>query len=206
MNESFYKLPKEKQLNLFYAGCKVFAENSYKKASMSKVADEARISKSLLFYYFKNKKEYYFYVLNKVAKHWNNRLLASINEADSYDFFDLVKGIIKVKQSFIKDYQVYYQLIKRVYYEKDNNVISEMQGIKQELQKPHNELFKLVDKSKFKDEKEVGNCLKILMYFAQGQLFSTEIDSINEQFLVNELNEITKSLKRNYYKEPYCGV
>lgn len=56
MNSSYFKLPSAKQKNLINAGYKVFSSNSYKKGSMSFVAGEATISKSLLFYYFKNKK------------------------------------------------------------------------------------------------------------------------------------------------------
>ena len=37
--------------------------NEYKRASMSAIADAAGISKSLLFYYFKNKKELYLYLV-----------------------------------------------------------------------------------------------------------------------------------------------
>lgn len=206
MNNSFYTLPKEKQLNLFYAGCKVFANNTYKKASMSKVADEARISKSLLFYYFKNKKEYYFYVLNEVAKHWNERLLSALKEINSNDLFDMVTAIIKVKQSYVKDLQLYYTLIKRIYYEKDESLKDDLEKIKVILNKPYEDLFKRIDKSKFKDETEINNCVKILLYFAQGQLFNTEIDCIDEQFLIKELETIVNSLKRNYYKDEYLAI
>ena len=57
MNEKFYSLPNEKQQRIINAGFRTFSRNSYKKSPMQEIADEAGISKSLLFYYFHNKKE-----------------------------------------------------------------------------------------------------------------------------------------------------
>ena len=57
MKESFFALPKEKRQAIINAGYRVFSENSYKNSPMSEIAEAAGISKSLLFYYFRNKKE-----------------------------------------------------------------------------------------------------------------------------------------------------
>ncbi len=57
MNDKFFALPKEKQDRILNAGFRVFSRNLYKKSPMLEIADEAHISKSLLFFYFKNKKE-----------------------------------------------------------------------------------------------------------------------------------------------------
>ncbi|WDV46365.1 TetR/AcrR family transcriptional regulator [Clostridiaceae bacterium M8S5] len=206
MNNSFFKLPKEKQTNLFYAGCKVFANNTYKKASMSKVANEAGISKSLLFYYFKNKKEYYLFILEHVIHDWNNYLFANINEDETYDLFDKVIDIIKLKQTYIKKLQLYYKLFKRIYYEKEDSLTDDLKRLKSKMKQPYEKLYKLIDKSKFKDEQEIKNCVEILLYFAQGQLVDTEIDSIDEDVLVDKFKQIVSSLRRNYYKEEYNGV
>lgn len=57
VNERFFSLPEEKQLAIINGGYRVFSQNSYKKSPMSEIAAEAGISKSLLFHYFKNKRE-----------------------------------------------------------------------------------------------------------------------------------------------------
>ncbi len=61
MNEKFYFLPIEKQQRIINAGFRVFSQNTYKKSPMQEIADEAGISKSLLFHYFHNKKELYLF-------------------------------------------------------------------------------------------------------------------------------------------------
>ena len=68
MNEKFFSLPEEKQQAIINAGFRVFSKNTYKKSPVSEIAAEAGISKSLLFYYFRNKKELYLFLWEKCAK------------------------------------------------------------------------------------------------------------------------------------------
>lgn len=68
MNEKFFSLPEEKQQAIINAGYRVFSQNTYKKSPVSEIAAEAGISKSLLFYYFRNKKELYLFLWEKCAQ------------------------------------------------------------------------------------------------------------------------------------------
>ena len=68
MNDKFYSLPKEKQDRIINAGFRVFSRNSYKKSPVQEIAQEAGISKSLLFFYFRNKKELYLFLWKKVEE------------------------------------------------------------------------------------------------------------------------------------------
>ena len=68
MNEKFSALPKEKQQAILRAGYRVFSQNSYKKSPMQEIAEEAGISKSLLFYYFRNKRALYLYLWDHCAR------------------------------------------------------------------------------------------------------------------------------------------
>ena len=68
MNEKFFSLPEEKQQAIINAGFRVFSQNTYKKSPVSEIAAEAGISKSLLFYYFRNKKELYLFLWEKCAQ------------------------------------------------------------------------------------------------------------------------------------------
>lgn len=68
MNEKFFSLPEEKQQRIINAGFRVFSQNSYRKSPVSEIADAAGISKSLLFYYFKNKRELYVFLWERCAQ------------------------------------------------------------------------------------------------------------------------------------------
>ena len=56
MNDKFFALPEEKRNRIINAGFRVFSQNTYRKSPMNEIALEAGISKSLLFFYFNNKK------------------------------------------------------------------------------------------------------------------------------------------------------
>ena len=77
MNGKFFELPSEKQERIIKAAYVVFAHNNYKNASTSKIADAGDISKSLLFHYFKNKKELYLYLWENIDR-ISNEILFSI--------------------------------------------------------------------------------------------------------------------------------
>ncbi len=62
MNEAFFSLPNERQQAILNAGYRVFSQNTYKKTPVGEVAAAAGISKSLLFYYFRNKQELYLFL------------------------------------------------------------------------------------------------------------------------------------------------
>ena len=55
MKESFLLLPEERQNEIINAGFDQFSCHSYRKCPVGRIAEQANISKSLLFYYFKDK-------------------------------------------------------------------------------------------------------------------------------------------------------
>ncbi len=68
MNEKFFELPPEKRQRIINSGYKVFSADSYKKSPVGEIAAGAGISKSLLFFYFRNKMELYLCLWDECAK------------------------------------------------------------------------------------------------------------------------------------------
>ncbi|MBO5525965.1 MAG: helix-turn-helix transcriptional regulator [Clostridia bacterium] len=68
MNEKFFRLPKEKQQRIIDAGFYVFSQTPYRQSPMREIADRATISKALLFFYFRNKKELYLFLWKEAAR------------------------------------------------------------------------------------------------------------------------------------------
>ena len=96
MNEKFFDLPKERQQAILSAGYRVFSQNSYKKSPVSEIAVEAGISKSLLFYYFRNKQELYLFLWDKCAE----ITMQYLTEARCYeqtDLFEMLHRGLKAK-------------------------------------------------------------------------------------------------------------
>ena len=100
MNERFYSLSQDKQQRIINAAYKVFALNSYKKAPMSEIANEAEISKALLFHYFRNKKDLYLYLWDNAADLTQKATIQfndSIEIFCSRDCFHIVTRFQKLK-------------------------------------------------------------------------------------------------------------
>ena len=103
MNEKFYALSEEKQNAIINAGFKVFAKNSYKKSPVNEIAIEAGISKSLLFFYFRNKKELYIFLLKK-SEELTKRTLMESGVMNGTDIFDIMYRGLLAKASMMKKY------------------------------------------------------------------------------------------------------
>lgn len=128
MNEKFYALPEEKRLAIINAGYRVFSQNSYKKSPMSEIASSAGISKSLLFYYFKNKKELYLFLMQSCAE----ATLECVKKSgclEQEDFFGIMLSGLRAKVRLMKRYPDLTAFALKAYYEKDPEVCAEIQKI-----------------------------------------------------------------------------
>ncbi len=118
MNDSFFSLPEEKRNAIINAGFRVFSQNSYKKSPMSEIASEADISKSLLFYYFKDKKELYLFLLRYGAQLTQEEMTRQgCYEEDS--FFEVFLSGLRVKVQLMKSYPELSLFLMKAYYEKE---------------------------------------------------------------------------------------
>ena len=126
MNEKFFSLPIEKQEAIINAGYRVFSENSYKKNPISEIADAAGISKSLLFYYFHNKKELYLFLWENCAQ----LTIEELTKSGCYEQKDLFEAMYKGTQAKVRIMRRYPEIGKftlKVYYEKDPEVRADIQ-------------------------------------------------------------------------------
>lgn len=126
MNEKFFSLPKEKQQSIINAGYNVFSQNSYRKSPMSEIADAAGISKSLLFHYFRNKKELYLYLWDEGAR----ITIEYMTRHDCYekaDLFEMMERSMKAKLEIMRIYPNLATFTLKAFYEKDPEVHDDIQ-------------------------------------------------------------------------------
>lgn len=128
MNDKFYSLPKEKQDRIINAGFRVFSRNSYKKSPVQEIAQEAGISKSLLFFYFRNKKELYLFLWKKVEELVTGVLDESDTEKAT-DLFDLMYQSLITKVKLLHDYPDIMNFSVKAYYENDPDIIDEVRKV-----------------------------------------------------------------------------
>lgn len=125
MNKSFFQLSEDKRNAIINAGFRVFSQYSYKKSPMSEIAAEAGISKSLLFYYFRNKKELFLF-LCKYSMEVTQQEIIRQNCYEQKDFFDIFLSGLKVKVQLMKQYPDLSLFQLKAYYEKDKELRPEI--------------------------------------------------------------------------------
>lgn len=127
MNERFFALPKEKQQAIINAGYRVFSQNSYKISPMSEIADAAGISKSLLFHYFRNKKELYMFLWDKCAE-TTIEYLTEYNCYGQKNLFESMERGMRAKMEIIRLYPDMASFTIKAFYEKDAEISAAVQA------------------------------------------------------------------------------
>lgn len=127
MNDKFYNLPEEKQQRIINAGFRIFSENSYRKSPVSEIAKEAGISKALLFFYFKNKKELYLFLWNEAAN-ITMKYLEKYQCYNSTDLFEMMEHGMRAKFKIMEQYPCMTEFAIRAFYEKDEAICLDIQN------------------------------------------------------------------------------
>ena len=128
MNEKFFSLPEEKRLAMINAGYRVFSQNSYRKSPVSEIAAEAGISKSLLFHYFRNKKELYLFLIETAAD-TTYKYLYEFGCGEEEDIFEIMHKGLKAKVALMKKYPDLTLFTFKAYYETDPEICGDIQKI-----------------------------------------------------------------------------
>ena len=128
MNDKFYALPKEKQDRILNAGFRVFSKNSYKKSPMNEIAAEAGISKSLLFFYFRNKKEFYLFLM-KTAEELTAKYVLESGCYKELDIFEMMYKGLLAKAEMMRVYPDMSTFALKAYYEEDEEIREDIKKI-----------------------------------------------------------------------------
>lgn len=123
MNEKFFALSQEKQTGIINAGFRVFARNSYKKSPVQEIADAAGISKSLLFHYFRNKRELYLFLWEQACE-ITVRYLSRYGCYEPTDLFEMMERGMRAKIQMMRQYPAMAQFAIKAFYEEDADVHS----------------------------------------------------------------------------------
>ncbi len=204
LNHRFYELPAEKQQRIVNAGFRTFAKNGYKKATTEEIANEAMISKPLLFHYFKNKKGYFEFLYGNAISYISQNIF--IDEISKQtDFFEMLKQSTIAKLAVFRDYPYLYEFVLTAYKEDVEEVKSIISSHNEvSLGKATNVLFNNINKAKFKENVDFNLFVKVLMWMSEGYLKemldnkSTDFDRISTEY-----SKIIDMFKTNFYKEEY---
>ncbi len=202
--ENFLSLPEDKQKSIRDAALKIFGENGYKKASVKDIADEARISKSMVFHYFGTKKSLYLYLVDYCSKVLTGPL-TSIQKDLPRDYFERMKVATEKQMGVLKDEPFFLKFLTSMLSESDPEISEELQTY-MDYAASFQSSYALddIDFSKFKDDVDLKVVLRMMIWMAEG--FSRNISLDSEDALakyIGQFNEAVEMLKNNLYKEEY---
>ena len=195
---SRFALPEEKRQAIINAGYRVFSENSYKNSPMSEIAEAAGISKSLLFYYFRNKKELYLFL-------WENCAETTIEFLTRYEcynqkeLFESMERGMRAKMEIIRLFPDMGKFVIKAFYEKDPEISAA-------IQESYHRYFNLkADKTRlnFNPEQfipglDISMMYRDMYWASEGYLWETvhrgdvDIDQMEKDFI--QLMEFWKSI------------
>ena len=189
MNEKFYELPAAKQQRIINAGLEVFGAHDYPHASTDDITAKAGISKGLLFYYFKNKKEFYLFLFDYCCEFFHLRVVTD-DFIQITDFFELMEYAARVKYSIILQYPYLMNFVMKAYYSRREEVSEAMKDrITATLAEVYSVYFKNIHFSRFKDDVDPRQLLQMLTWMAEGyiqdklrQSETLEIDELMQDF------------------------
>ena len=202
--ENFLSLPEDKQKTIRNSALKVFGENGYKKASVKDIADEADISKSMVFHYFGTKKDLYLYLVDYCSKVLTGPL-TSIQKDLPRDYFERMKVATEKQMGVLKDEPFFLKFLTSMLSESDPEISEELQTYR-DYAATFQSSYALddIDFSKFKEDVDLKVVLRMMVWMAEG--FSRNVSLESEEALdkyIDQFNEAVELLRSNLYKEEY---
>ena len=189
MNDKFFALPKEKQNRIINAGFRVFSRNSYKKSPVQEIATEAGISKSLLFFYFRNKKELYLYLWQRVEE----LVLETLNNSGiskSKDIFDMMYQSLRIKVTLLKDYPDIMNFSVKAYYEDDPDIRDDIRKrVNPYTNLATNKRMPPLDPTDFKEGLDLNKMYREIYMASEGYLWQ-----VSQQRII-DVDKVTKDYK-----------
>ena len=202
MNERFFSLPAEKRQAILNAGYRVFSQNSYKNSPMSEIAGAAGISKSLLFHYFRNKKELYLFLWDNCAE-TTIEFLSRYGCYDQTDLFESMERGMRAKMEIIHLYPDMGSFVIKAFYEKDAEICAA-------IQESYHKYFNLkadrtrlnLDPAQFLPGLDVAMMYREMYWAAEGYLWEmVQRGDVNIDQMEKDFGKLMAFWKRVYLRK-----
>jgi AcrR family transcriptional regulator len=119
VNQTFAKLPPEKQERILDAAVDEFSRWGYDKASINRMVDRLGIAKGSIFQYFGSKKNLYFHIFSYGVSLVKGTLKAVRAETDREEFFVRLAKSLQAGIHFIRRYPRIYQIYLKMLFQED---------------------------------------------------------------------------------------
>lgn len=199
---AFRNLSKKRQDEILNEAMDLFGRLGYKKTSMNDIAKSINVSKSMVFKYFKSKKQMY---LNLVI-YASNLVIDGLNQDESMqisDFFERIESTTINKIKILKQHPNIMSFLTSVYFEEDEEVYDDLKLLFKEMDHIKEDfVLSDIDREKFKDDVNPEIVLKMLTRIGEGysKVYKEDLDL---DVIVEEYKEYLRIMKQNFYKKEY---
>ena len=202
MNEKYFSLPAEKQQRILSAGFYVFSQNSYKKSSMNEIAQQAQISKSLLFFYFRNKRELYLFL-------WDQACTLTMDYLTAYhcyepgDLFQMMERGMDAKLALMEQYPYIANFAIRAFLEKDVEVSRDIQtSYRKAFSQKASQVLSLLKPEDFIPGLDLKMMYRQMFLAAEGYLWEMmQQGGLSRERLRQDFEKLLEFWKSTYYSE-----
>jgi TetR/AcrR family transcriptional regulator len=207
MSTKFFNLEKEKQDRIVNAAIKEFALKGFDHASTNEIVKEAGISKGLLFHYFGNKKQMFFFLFDYGIEIITEEFYKKVDLTEP-DFFARVRQSVLIKMELLNIYPDIFKFIESAYLEDSLEVKGELEKKIKELNEINmGRVYEGIDFSKFRGDMDVTKVLKIITWTFE-KMSDEELQKvklipgydIDYQKVQAELEEYLNIMTKCFYK------
>lgn len=203
--DKFESLPEERQEAIVGAAVEMFGRHDYKGASTEEIARKAGISKGLLFFYFRNKKELYLYLMERLME----KVSALVVDEEFYkidDFFELLLYASEKKRVVLAKFPYLLEFSIRAFYPEHKDVKDTMDNWTQaQIDLMFTTYFKNVRFDRFRDDIDPRYVLDLLIWLADGYLHQQRAQRQRPDMddMMEQMGRWCDMLRAYAYKEEY---
>lgn len=192
------------------AALKEFASKGYDEASTNIIAKEAGISKSLLFHYVNNKKDFFLFLYDYCAETMNREYLELMNFSEK-DIFERLRQSYLLQIELVQKHPWIFDFNKITVPEKSEEINKELKKrIENKQALCFESTFEIKDTSKFKTDLNLDQCKQLIFWMNIGfsnelldHIRKTEISAIDYDEIVVKLDLFFAELRKLFYKKAF---
>lgn len=204
---AFDDIIEDTQKKIVDAALKEFAEKGYKQASTNQIVQRAGVGKGMLYYYFKNKKELYEYLVRNSLNTIENDYIEQFDLSET-DFFKRFSQIVELKMRvYFKNANLFNFMSQVFVMESDHlpdDLIKRIDVLRTE---GFAKLYQNIDYSKFRSDLDVEKAIHLIQWSMDGyaeslieRLKGIDFSQFNYEKYHEEFMDYLEVLRKVFYQ------
>ncbi len=198
-------MKKDKADQIINSAIKQFSKYGYQKTSIDSIVQDAGVSKGILFYHFKSKKELYLYLIQYIGDIYIEEVTNRF-DTETTDFIEMLKNSTQIKLDIALRHPYTMEFFMRLLSEEEP--LKEVKDYLEKVQdmnsyELYHHIITKADVSKFRDGIDIHTAFKVATWISQGFLEEGKFQTRQE--IEANFPEYEKLITKLLYKEFHDG-